>query len=115
MNEQKTNNTAAIDFQHLDQYTLGDEGLQNELLNLFSQQLEAQSAELLSCADAESWRRAAHTLKGAARAVGAFHVADAAERLEALEFGEEAAYSTGLRELAEKGREFNTALAALGK
>lgn len=115
MNEQKTNTAAAIDFQHLDQYTLGDEGLQSELLNLFSQQLEAQSAELLSCADAESWRRAAHTLKGAARAVGAFHVADAAERLEALEFGEEAACSTGLRELAEKGREFNTALAALGK
>jgi HPt (histidine-containing phosphotransfer) domain-containing protein len=114
MTNHERNTASAIDFQHLDQYTLGDEGLQAELLKLFSAQLEAQSAELGSCADAESWRMAAHTLKGAARAVGAFHVADVAEKLEALDFAEQGACTAGLQELAEKGREFKAVLDGLG-
>lgn len=76
----------SIDFAHLDQYTLGDEGLQGELLRLFSMQLEAQMAELQDCTDAGTWKQASHTLKGAARAVGVWQVADVAERLEMAGF-----------------------------
>src|SRR3954453_16142826 len=70
-----------IDFAHLQRMTLGDAGLEQEVLAMFA----AQSASLLSTlatmpADAPAL---AHTLKGSARAIGAFAVADAAEGLEA--------------------------------
>src|SRR5258708_38005287 len=70
-----------IDFEHLKRMTLGDTGLEQEVLAMFS----AQSAKLIGLlnalpADAPAL---AHTLKGSARAIGAFGVADAAARLEA--------------------------------
>jgi HPt (histidine-containing phosphotransfer) domain-containing protein len=70
-----------IDFEHLQRMTLGDAGLEQEVLAMFS----AQSAKLIGAfaakgADAPAL---AHTLKGSARAIGAFGVADAAARLEA--------------------------------
>jgi HPt (histidine-containing phosphotransfer) domain-containing protein len=71
-----------IDFAHLKRMTLGDAGLEQEVLAMFA----AQSASLLNTlatmpADAPAL---AHTLKGSARAIGAFAVADAAARLEAV-------------------------------
>jgi HPt (histidine-containing phosphotransfer) domain-containing protein len=70
-----------IDFEHLKRMTLGDAGLEQEVLAMFS----AQSAKLIATlatgpADAGAL---AHKLKGSARAIGAFGVADAAARLEA--------------------------------
>jgi HPt (histidine-containing phosphotransfer) domain-containing protein len=70
-----------IDFEHLNCMTLGDAGLEQEVLAMFV----AQSARLVHTlaampADASGL---AHTLKGSARAIGAFAVADAADRLEA--------------------------------
>jgi HPt (histidine-containing phosphotransfer) domain-containing protein len=70
-----------IDFEHLGRMTLGDAGLEQEVLAMFV----AQSTTLVSTlaampADASAL---AHTLKGSARAIGAFSVADAAARLEA--------------------------------
>ena len=81
--------SAVIDLCHLDQYTLGDQDLQRELLELFRMQLDTQQAELRQCADPDAWKRSAHTLKGAARAVGAFQVADVAERMEDIDFANE--------------------------
>lgn len=71
-----------IDFEHLKRMTLGDPGLEQEVLAMFS----AQSAKLVGTlatmpSDAGAL---AHTLKGSARAIGAFAVADAAARLEAV-------------------------------
>jgi HPt (histidine-containing phosphotransfer) domain-containing protein len=70
-----------IDFEHLSRMTLGDPALQCEVLTMFV----AQSARLLDQltslpADAGA---VAHMLKGSARAIGAFRVADAAGHLEA--------------------------------
>jgi HPt (histidine-containing phosphotransfer) domain-containing protein len=70
-----------IDFEHLSRMTLGDAGLEQEVLAMFS----AQSGKLIGAlaampADAPAL---AHTLKGSARAIGAMAVADAAARLEA--------------------------------
>src|SRR3954468_7699709 len=70
-----------IDFDHLRRMTLGDTALEQEVLAMFS----AQCAKLVSTlaampADASTL---AHTLKGSARAIGAFAVGDAAARLEA--------------------------------
>src|SRR5258708_30294334 len=71
-----------IDFAHLKRMTLGDAGLEQEVLAMFA----AQSASLVGRlatmpADAPTL---AHTLKGSARAIGAFAVADAAAGLEAV-------------------------------
>jgi HPt (histidine-containing phosphotransfer) domain-containing protein len=69
-----------IDFAHLNRITLGDASLEREVLAMFA----AQSAHLIDAIAAlpEDVRVLAHTLKGSARAIGAFAVADAAEQLE---------------------------------
>ena len=71
-----------IDFEHLKRMTLDDAGLEQEVLAMFA----AQSAQLIGrLADLpEDAPTLAHTLKGSARAIGAFTVADAAARLEAV-------------------------------
>ena len=71
-----------IDFDHLKRMTLDDAGLEQEVLAMFV----AQSARLMAAlatrpADAGAL---AHTLKGSARAIGAFGVAETAARLEAV-------------------------------
>ncbi|MBI5129094.1 MAG: Hpt domain-containing protein [Rhodopseudomonas palustris] len=79
-----------IDEAHLERMTLGDKSLEREVLALFA----AQSASLVAMlstwpADAAAL---AHTLKGSARAIGAFAVADAAAEFEdALRCGTDAA------------------------
>jgi HPt (histidine-containing phosphotransfer) domain-containing protein len=71
-----------IDIAHLQRMTLGDASLEREVLAMFSAQatgLVGALANLPSDAGA-----LAHTLKGSARAIGAFAVADAASSLEIL-------------------------------
>jgi HPt (histidine-containing phosphotransfer) domain-containing protein len=70
-----------IDFAHLQRMTLGDDSLEREVLGMFS----AQSSRLLGAlADLpEDAAALVHMLKGSARAIGAFAVADAAARFEA--------------------------------
>ena len=72
--------------EHLERYTLGDEALERELLELFAVQAQQQLGFLADCNDTETWRVANHTLKGAAVAVGAFAVAQLAENLENLAY-----------------------------
>ncbi len=70
-----------IDFEHLKRMTLDDSGLEQEVLAMFA----AQSAGLmatLATVPSDSGVLV-HTLKGSARAIGAFGVAEAAARLEA--------------------------------
>ena len=70
-----------IDIGHLHRMTLGDASLEREVLAMFS----AQAVRLMgSLSNSPAGAGAlAHTLKGSARAIGAFRVADAAEALEA--------------------------------
>jgi len=90
-----------IDNAHLDRMTLGDIALEREVLAMFSAQAvgliarlttlasqgrssEGRSSEARSSEARSSEGLAlAHTLKGSARAIGAFRVADTAEALEA--------------------------------
>ncbi|MGX1787317.1 Hpt domain-containing protein [Bosea sp. NPDC055332] len=71
----------AIDLVHLSRQTGGDAELERELLTLFAQQC-ARHLRAIHAGDANARRDAAHTLKGAARAVGAWQVAEAADRIE---------------------------------
>ena len=70
-----------IDIDHLQRMTLGDAGLEREVLAMFS----AQSVSLIGTLATlpTDTGALAHTLKGSARAIGAFRVADAADCLEA--------------------------------
>jgi len=82
---------SAIDFSFLDRVTFRDRSLAREVLLLFGKQAESLCAEIESATEARVRREAAHKLKGAARGVGAFAVAAAAEDVEtaqdAAEFG----------------------------
>jgi HPt (histidine-containing phosphotransfer) domain-containing protein len=70
-----------IDCGHLERMTLGDAVLTREVLAMFSAQATGLIGRLESLpSDAAAL---AHTLKGSARAIGAFRVADAAEAVEA--------------------------------
>ncbi|MFY0611646.1 MAG: Hpt domain-containing protein [Hyphomicrobiaceae bacterium] len=74
--------TEILDRDHLARYTLGDAALEQEVLGLFIGQVPETLAMLRNSDDSESWLRAAHTIKGSARAVGAWKLADAAQRAE---------------------------------
>jgi HPt (histidine-containing phosphotransfer) domain-containing protein len=75
-----------IDHAHLRRYTMGSRPLEIEVLQLFAGQAPSTLADLMAAADAKAWHIAAHTLKGSARAVGAFAVAQAAEKAERAGF-----------------------------
>jgi HPt (histidine-containing phosphotransfer) domain-containing protein len=70
-----------IDFEHLARQTMGDVDLQAEILGMFSAQLSTVLAEMGKPSGRERWRLA-HGLKGTARGVGAFALAECAERIE---------------------------------
>jgi HPt (histidine-containing phosphotransfer) domain-containing protein len=68
----------AIDWAHLDQQTMGEDEIAREVLKLFVQHLDAAS-QTLSVDDAELGDKV-HKLKGSARGVGAWNVAEVADR-----------------------------------
>jgi HPt (histidine-containing phosphotransfer) domain-containing protein len=71
-----------IDIEHLARMTLGDSGLEREVLAMFSAQAVSLVGTLSRLpADAGAL---AHMLTGSARAIGAFRVADAAGHLQAV-------------------------------
>ena len=80
-----------LDIAHLRTYTLGSRELECELLGIFRIQMREQLLAILGARHAEAWKFATHTLKGAARALGAREVAETAGRLESLDFDAAAA------------------------
>ncbi len=72
----------AIDLAHLARQTGGDHDLERELLALFAQQCVHHLRTIHQAEDSRVRMDAAHTLKGAARAVGAWQVAEAADAIE---------------------------------
>ena len=71
-----------FDAAHLARYTGGDAALRDELLGLMCDQAQRCLAIMDSPVDASAWRAACHTLKGAARGVGAFALADLCDAIE---------------------------------
>ncbi len=77
-----------VDLTHLARYTGGDSELNSEILKVFETQasdLVAQLQEILTSGDAKTWHAIHHSLKGAARGIGAFALADAAAAAETLD------------------------------
>ncbi len=82
--EERPTFSAPIEIDRLAQNTAGNRKLERELLALFRAQTGAYLAALENAADDERWHLAAHTLKGAAQAVGAMRIAALAEEAEQL-------------------------------
>ena len=65
-----------IDMVHLSKQTLGDHGLECEVLRLFDQMVRVYFGRLESSTTEADVLRHLHTLKGAASGVGAWGIAD---------------------------------------
>jgi HPt (histidine-containing phosphotransfer) domain-containing protein len=70
-----------IDLVHLARMTLGDRGLEREVLQLFVRQA-AVLLDRMEAADADTVVMLAHTLRGSAQGLGAWRVAATAEAIE---------------------------------
>lgn len=70
-----------IDLKHLSVQTFGDRQLETEVLGLFAHQA-ALTAERIADADPAARKGMAHTLKGSARGIGAFALAETAYAIE---------------------------------
>ena len=98
-----------FDRAHLDRMTQGDRALAHEVLRLFDSQAEKQLQAMASASSAKARAEAAHTLKGAARGVGAFAVARTAEEVEACA-KDEPAFASSLARLKARVAEARLAL-----
>ncbi|MGF1455635.1 MAG: Hpt domain-containing protein [Alphaproteobacteria bacterium] len=76
--------TGPIDLGYLDWYTAGDRDVRADILRIFKTQAAAWLAEFDPSLTDEAWAALAHSLKGSARGVGAFGLADLAEQAEGL-------------------------------
>ena len=79
-----------IDLSHLARYTGGDRALNAEILKLFDNQVSQMVGQLLSVLesrDSRKWREVTHTIKGAARGVGAYAMGEAAAEAEPVDPG----------------------------
>lgn len=80
--------TSPVDLDHLGRYTGGERGLNAEILKLFDGQVTEMVGQLravLDARDAKRWREITHTIKGAARGVGAFGMGEAAAAAEPVD------------------------------
>lgn len=73
--------STVLDEDHLGRMTLGDPALEREILELFVRQIVLMLGRIRT-AEPGLAAAAAHTLLGSARGIGAWRVAQAAERLE---------------------------------
>ena len=88
-----------VDLEHLARYTGGDRAINAEVMRLFDQQateLVGRLNSVLDARDAKSWKEITHTLKGAARGIGAFGMGDAAAYLEALDLSDQTRAASGI-------------------
>ena len=72
--------TGAVDFAYLEGFAAGDRSVVDEVLEIFREQASMWSRMLDP--SQVGWKDAAHTVKGAARGVGARALADACEAAE---------------------------------
>jgi len=77
-----------VDLVHLSRYTGGDTALNAEVLQLFVNQaaeLMTQLNSVLKTGDVKNWHHVTHSMKGAARGIGAFALADVAASAEPID------------------------------
>jgi HPt (histidine-containing phosphotransfer) domain-containing protein len=88
-----------IDFEHLFRMTLGDHGLEREVLQLFDRQA-GMLMERISRSEPGIVAAAAHTIKGSARGIGAWQLARAADAVESAALSVQSDLPKAIRALA---------------
>ncbi len=73
-----------IDVDHLEKYVVGDDALRDEILTIFSEQVDLLGEQFSINQTDEGWRNTAHAIKGAARGVGAWVLGNLCEEAEML-------------------------------
>lgn len=81
MAESNWDETVVLDVSHLSGFTGGDPDFECQVLDIFLDNAPGY-LEILLSVEAEDWKTSAHKLKGAARSIGAWRLARAAERAE---------------------------------
>lgn len=71
--------SAALDLTHLSTQAGGDKVLMGQVLHLFLDHATTVLDALAAAPDAKTWRDQAHALKGSAKGVGCWAVAEAAQ------------------------------------
>jgi HPt (histidine-containing phosphotransfer) domain-containing protein len=103
-----------LDEEHLGRMTLGDRWLEREVLEIFVRHTETMLNLILDRIaerDAAAAAAAAHTMVGSARGVGAWRVAEAAEKLErTVDAGDEQQLGAAIAALRAASLEANTAI-----
>jgi HPt (histidine-containing phosphotransfer) domain-containing protein len=103
-----------LDEEHLGRMTLGDRRLEREVLEIFVRHTATMLNLILDRIaerDPAAVAAAAHTMVGSARGVGAWRVAEAAERLErAVDAGGELQLGDAIAALRAASLEVNTAI-----
>jgi len=84
-NDGRPENVRPVDLVHLAKYTMGDSALEAEILTLFSNQSRVYLGQIEKAQTAKEWHAAAHTLKGSARAIGAWPIAELAAEAEKID------------------------------
>jgi HPt (histidine-containing phosphotransfer) domain-containing protein len=90
----------AIDLDYLRRFTLGNAGLEEEVLRLFTDHAPLYLEQLRHAKSAKEWGEAAHTIKGSAAAIGARRLASVAEMVERLDIDSADIQSEGFRDQA---------------
>jgi HPt (histidine-containing phosphotransfer) domain-containing protein len=98
-----------VDLVHLSRYTGGDEALNAEVLTLFDNQtteLVGRLQDVLERRDTKAWIEITHTLKGAARGIGAFGFGDFAAAAEPIDLlADQASAALAIRNLTASSAE----------
>lgn len=68
-----------VDLVHLSKQSFGSKDLENELLGLFLSHSQQCLIRLRGAETHQDWANAAHSIKGSARAIGAWAIGEAAE------------------------------------
>ncbi len=102
-----------IDLVHLARQTLGDRELEREILSLFVRQSVQLNQRIEASGIQKERMDLAHTLKGSARAVGAWKVADAADKVELALDTDPVQLASCLRQLANAIEEANSVITTL--
>jgi HPt (histidine-containing phosphotransfer) domain-containing protein len=90
----------AIDRTYLARFTMGDEALEREVLELFAAQVPQYLVHLRQARTVKEWKEAAHTIKGSAAAIGAWRLTRFAEMAERIDIEIPAANAESHREEA---------------
>jgi len=89
-----------IDRAYLARFTMGNAAVENEVLQLFADQMPLYLKQLHDAPTEKAWKQAAHTIKGSASAIGAWRLARLAEIAEQVNFGSDVALSEAHRDNA---------------